>query len=701
MSTLLDQDIKYLPGVGPKRALLLNKELSIHNCGDFLYYFPYKYIDRTRIYTIKEISSSIPYIQLQGKIISMEEVGEGRKKRLVARFADQTGTVELIWFQGVNWTKQNIHLNKEYLLFGRPSSFNGKISIAHPDLEDPAKALLTETGYLQALYNTTEKMKSNFMNSKAIHKIQILMLSQLKGKIKETLPPYLISKLKLISLEEALFNIHIPTNPELLHKAQFRLKFEELFYIQLKILSLKVERSQKFKGHLFQKIGYYFNTFYKNNLPFELTGAQKRVIKEIRHDVGSGRQMNRLLQGDVGSGKTMVALMSALMATDNNYQACLMAPTEILANQHFESISQMLTGIPLKVGLLTGSTRKSERKIIHEDLLSGSLQLLIGTHALIEDTVNFRNLGLVIIDEQHRFGVQQRARLWTKSSTPPHMLVMTATPIPRTLAMTIYGDLDVSVIDELPPGRKPIYTQHFFYNKQAAVFNFIRKQIDGGRQIYIVFPLIKESEKMDYKNLEEGYQVISKAFPQPKYQVSMVHGKMKAAEKDSEMQRFVKGITQIMVATTVIEVGVNVPNASVMIIENAERFGLSQLHQLRGRVGRGSDQSYCILMSNYKLSAESKKRLNIMVESNDGFEIAEADLRLRGPGDMEGTQQSGLPFDLKIANLGRDSQILQYARDIASKILDLDESLNHPSNRILTEQLKKLNKTPFNWSAIS
>ncbi|MDP4185161.1 MAG: ATP-dependent DNA helicase RecG [Bacteroidota bacterium] len=701
MSTLEEQDIKFLPGVGPKRALLLSKELNINNCSDLLYYFPYKYIDRTRIYTIREINGSMPYIQLKGKIISMQQIGDNRKKRLVAMFSDGTGTLELIWFQGISWTIQNIKLNTEYLLFGKPSEFNGKINVAHPDLEEPAKSLATFTGYLQAYYNTTEKLKNSFLHSKAIHKLQIQLLSQLKGKIAETLPTYLIQKLKLISLEEALFNIHIPTNPELLHKAQFRLKFEELFYIQLKILSLKNLRDHKFRGHIFHKIGYYFNSFYKNNLPFELTNAQKRVIREIRLDVGSGKQMNRLLQGDVGSGKTMVALMTALMAIDNGYQACLMAPTEILANQHYESIKGMLAGLTLQTGLLTGSTRKAERKTIHEHLLSGEMQLLIGTHALIEDTVNYRNLGLVIIDEQHRFGVEQRSRLWAKNSSPPHILVMTATPIPRTLAMTIYGDLDVSVIDELPPGRKPIQTLHYFENRRASVYDFIRKQIAAGRQIYIVYPLIKESEKLDYKNLEEGYEHIRKAFPLPHYQVSMVHGKMKAADKDFEMQRFVKGETQIMVATTVIEVGVNVPNASVMIIENAERFGLSQLHQLRGRVGRGCDQSYCILMSDYKISAESRKRLDIMVRSTDGFEIAEADLKLRGPGDLEGTQQSGLPIDLKIANLARDSQILQYAREIALRILEEDGTLNHRDNLVLKEQLKKFSKTQFNWSNIS
>ncbi len=701
MQDLLRQDIKFLPGVGPKRALLLNKELEVHTFGDLLYVFPYKYVDRTKFYKVAEVRGDMPYIQVTGKITAIEEMGEKRKKRMSARFVDETGELELVWFRGIQWAKQGIKLNASYVLFGKPALFNGRINIAHPELEEVGTESPATKGMLQAFYNTTEKMKRSFVNSRAILKLQYNLIRQLSGKIKETLPPYLIEKLKLISLSDALVNIHFPQNTELLRKAQLRLKFEELFYIQLKILSLKANRYKKFKGHFFSNIGYNFNTFYNDFLPFELTGAQKKVLKEIRKDTGIGHQMNRLLQGDVGSGKTLVALMTVLMAIDNGYQSCMMAPTEILANQHYATITKMLRGMPVNIGLLTGSTRQSERKKLHEQLLNGGIQLLIGTHALLEDTVAYKNLGLVIIDEQHRFGVAQRAKLWKKNTIPPHVLVMTATPIPRTLAMTIYGDLEVSVIDELPPGRKAIKTMHFFDKKRAEVFAFLKKQVAEGRQVYVVYPLIKESEKLSFKDLEQGYEVIRDCFPLPDYKVSMVHGQMKPAEKDEEMQKFVNGQTNIMVATTVIEVGVDVPNASVMVIESAEKFGLSQLHQLRGRVGRGTSQSYCILMSGYKLTNEARKRIETMVATNDGFEIAEVDLKLRGPGDMEGTQQSGVAFNMKIANLSKDGQLLQYARDKVNEILDGDALLEKPENSILKKQLHEMQKKSVNWSVIS
>ncbi|TKG95865.1 ATP-dependent DNA helicase RecG [Puteibacter caeruleilacunae] len=701
MLTILDKDIKFLPGVGPKRAQILNKELELYTFRDLLYYFPYKYIDRTKVYTVRQVNGHMQHIQLKGKITRIEEIGEARKKRMVAYFSDGTGVMELVWFQGIKWVKPTLRLNHEYIVFGKPTIFGGKVNMAHPELEDAVQSEGAKLGYLQGQYHTTEKMKRSFITSKVIHTIQRTLVGQFKGKLMETLPAHIIQKAKLCGIEDALLNAHFPKNPEMLRKAQYRLKFEELFYIQLKILSMKTARNRKFKGHEFSHIGYNFNTFYSDFIPFELTGAQKRVLREIRKDVGSGRQMNRLVQGDVGSGKTLVALMCVLMAIDNGSQSCLMAPTEILANQHAASIQKMLRGMPVKVGLLTGSTKAKERRKLHEQLLSGELNLLVGTHALIEDSVVFKNLGLVVVDEQHRFGVAQRAKLWKKNTIPPHVLVMTATPIPRTLAMTIYGDLDVSVIDELPPGRKPIKTMHFFENKRRDVLEFIRKQITEGRQAYIVYPLIQESEKMDYKNLEEGYANILKAFPEPQYKVSMVHGKMKAAEKDQEMQEFAAGKTQIMVATTVIEVGVDVPNASVMIIESSEKFGLSQLHQLRGRVGRGGTQSYCILMSDYKVGENSRKRLDTMVRSTDGFEIAEFDLKLRGPGDLEGTQQSGMAIDLKIANLTRDGQILQYARDLAEQILEEDPALDNDSHAVLKEQLKAMRKTKFNWSSIS
>ena len=698
MSDLSTRDIKFLPGVGPKKAELFNKELKIFSFEDLLYYFPYKYIDRSRTYKIKEIDGNMPYIQLRGEILNFETQGEGKGRRLIARFSDGTGIIELVWFKGIKFIIEKYKPGVEYTLFGKPTRFGSKFNIAHPEI-DPIDDIIDKAPGLQAYYSTTEKMKSHFLNSKAIQKIMYNLWKSINGPLPETLPAQVIARSQVIYLTEAIQNIHFPQSPDLLRKAQFRLKFEELFYLQLNILRFTRQRQKKLGGFRFDHIGDYFNNFYHQCLPFELTNAQKRVLREIRADVGSLKQMNRLLQGDVGSGKTLVALMSMLMAVDNGFQACLMAPTEILASQHYESISELVAPIGIHVELLTGSTRKRERERIHEGLLTGDVNLIIGTHALIEDTVLFSNLGLVVIDEQHRFGVEQRARLWKKNNRPPHILVMTATPIPRTLAMTVYGDLDVSVIDELPPGRKPIQTIHQYDNKRGALYASIRKQIEMGRQIYIVYPLIQESERSDLKNLEDGFKHIQEVFPE--FKVCMVHGKMKPAEKDAEMQKFVSGEAHIMVATTVIEVGVNVPNASVMIIENAERFGLSQLHQLRGRVGRGADQSYCILMTSHKLSQETRKRLEIMVRTNDGFEISEADLQLRGPGDMEGTQQSGIAFDLKIANIAKDGQILQLARDIANEILDKDPELSLTENYVLNRQLQKIFKKKINWSLIS
>jgi ATP-dependent DNA helicase RecG len=698
---MLQQEIKYLTGVGPKRAELLNKELQVYTFEDLLYYFPYKYIDRSKFYTISELNTELPYIQIRGKITGFQTIGGGNKKRLVASFADDTGKMELIWFKGLSYIQKSLELNHEYIVFGKPAYFSGKYSIIHPEIESVVKSDNTIQASLQAYYNTSEKLKNSFLTSRSISKLMNNLMVSLVGKIHETLSDEIISKYKLCSLGEALFNIHFPQNAGLLEKAIYRLKFEELFYIQLNILQRKSIRTHKSNGLVFSKVGDYLNLFYKNSLPFELTEAQKRVLKEIRKDIGSGKQMNRLLQGDVGSGKTLVALMSMLIALDNGYQACIMAPTEILANQHFDTIKEFLKDLPVSIRMLSGSTKTSARKEIHKELLSGELQILIGTHALIEDVVKFNNLGLVVIDEQHKFGVAQRAKLWKKNLHPPHILVMTATPIPRTLAMTIYGDLDVSVIDELPPGRKPIQTIHLFDSKRLRMFGFLRQQIEEGRQVYIVYPLIKESEKMDYKDLEDGYESISRAFPPPKYAVSIVHGQMKPEEKDAAMGLFVRGQTHIMVATTVIEVGVNVPNASVMVIESAERFGLSQLHQLRGRVGRGADQSYCILMSSYKLSNEARKRIDIMIKTNDGFEIADADLKLRGPGDIEGTQQSGLAFDLKLANLAHDGQLIQYVRNIAEEILDNDPTLEKPENQILVRHLKKMAQKKVDFSVIS
>ena len=698
MFDLASRDIKYLSGVGPQRASVLNKELNIYSLHDLLYYFPYKYVDRSRIYYIHEIDGTMPYIQLKGEILGFETIGEGRQRRLIAHFSDGTGIVDLVWFQGIKFLVGKYKVHQEYIVFGKPSVFNGRINIAHPDIDNASELKLSTMG-LQPYYNTTEKMKRSSLNSHAIEKMMSAVVQQLREPLPETLSPAILTEHHLMPLTEALMNIHFPANPELLRKAQYRLKFEELFYVQLNILRYAKDRQRKYRGYVFETVGEIFNTFYAKNLPFELTGAQKRVLKEIRRDVGSGKQMNRLLQGDVGSGKTLVALMSMLIALDNGYQACMMAPTEILANQHFETIRELLYGMDIRVELLTGSVKGKKREAILTGLLTGDVRILIGTHAVIEDTVNFSSLGLVVIDEQHRFGVAQRARLWTKNAQPPHVLVKTATPIPRTLAMTLYGDLDVSVIDELPPGRKPIVTIHKYDAHRVSLYQSVHRQIAEGRQVYIVYPLIKESEKIDLKNLEEGYLHICEEFPDCK--VCKVHGKMKAAEKDAQMQLFVSGEAQIMVATTVIEVGVNVPNASVMIIENAERFGLSQLHQLRGRVGRGAEQSYCILVTGYKLVEETRKRLEIMVRTNDGFEIAEADLKLRGPGDLEGTQQSGIAFDLKIADIARDGQLLQYVRNVAEEVVDADPTGIRPENEILWRQLKALRKTNVNWASIS
>lgn len=699
MPDILDQDIKFLPGVGPKRAELLGKELGVKSFRDLLYYFPYKYIDRTKFHKIAELNSQQAYIQVKGTLVKFDTAGEGRKQRLIGHFQDETGSMDLIWFAGTKYIRENLKPRQQYIVFGKPSVFNGRLNIVHPEIESLGGEKVN-TGVLQAFYNTTETLKKRFLNTRAINKIQFNLAQNLEGKIYETIPPSIREKLKLMPLADALRQIHFPENTQLLQRATFRLKFEELFYIQLKILSLKFKRQEVFKGFIFEHVGYNFNTFFENNLPFSLTGAQKKVIREIRRDLGSGKQMNRLVQGDVGSGKTLVALMVALIAFDNGYQACLMAPTEILANQHFNTISKMLTGLGINVAILTGSTRKKQREKIHAGIESGEIQFLIGTHALIEDTVQFQKLGLVIIDEQHRFGVAQRAKLWKKNAAiPPHVLVMTATPIPRTLAMTLYGDLDVSVIDELPPGRKPIETRHYLENRRKQVYEFIREQIEKGRQAYIVYPLISESEKLDLKNLEDGYELLKEVFP--RYKLSMVHGKLKPAEKDHEMQLFKDGQTQIIVATTVIEVGVDVPNASIMIIESAERFGLSQLHQLRGRVGRGAEQSYCLLMSSYKISTESRKRLETMVRTNDGFDIAEVDLQLRGPGDLEGTQQSGLGVTLNIANLGKDGEILRIARDTAVDVLEEDPKLQSRENQLLLYHLQRSKSTEFDWSVIS
>lgn len=701
LNELLHTDIKFLPGVGPKRAEILNSEIGVYTIWDLLNYFPYRHIDRSKYYKIGQLEAGNVNIQLKGRITKLTAEGKKYKTRLVAKFQDDSGTVDLVWFQGVKWIKDSLKVGTEYVIFGKPTSFNGQINIVHPEVEEPEGAGNKPISSLKSVYSTTEKMKKNFLTSNAINKLQYTALKKVYKVIYESLPNYLLTNLKLPFLNESIKEIHFPSNIDALQKAIFRIKFEELFYIQLQLLKKKYNKNSKLNGFKFPKVGEYLNTFYKTKIPFDLTNAQKKVIKEIRADLASGIQMNRLLQGDVGSGKTLVALMVVLIALDNSFQTCLMAPTEILARQHYASINKFLDGMGLKVACLTGSSRAKERKKIHEQLLSGELDLLIGTHALIEDTVQFKNLGLVIIDEQHRFGVAQRAKLWKKNVSPPHMLVMTATPIPRTLAMTLYGDLDVSVIDELPPGRKPIKTSHLFDSKRSRLFGFLRKEIEKGRQVYIVYPLIQESEKLDYKDLEDGYESIVRAFPAPQYTVSVVHGKMKPDEKDKAMQLFVSGQAQILVSTTVIEVGVDVPNASVMVIESAEKFGLSQLHQLRGRVGRGAEQSWCVLMTSYKLSQDARKRITTMVNSNNGFEIAEADLKLRGPGDIEGTQQSGVAFNLKLANLGKDGHILQLARNKANEILSADKRLENKENTVLLKQLKMRQQQKINWGLIS
>ena len=696
MNSILQTDIKFLKGVGPKRAEILGKELGIFSYYDLLYHFPFRYIDKTHIHTIKEISGDMPSIQLKGRFITFAIQGEGARKRLHALFSDGTGNIEIVWFNSVKRMKESLVVGKEYIIFGKPTLFNNRYSISHPEIEDYKPN--NEPQGLRGIYTLTDKMRNSNFSSRTFQQLEETLLSSLKN-IDETIPKSILDRYKLMGLQEALNNIHKPQSIHALQRAQLRLKFDELFFLQLNILRFAKSRNSRIIGHKFDKIGDFFNNFYNTALPFLLTGAQKRVIKEIRRDVGNGRQMNRLLQGDVGSGKTLVAVMSTLIALDNGYQACIIAPTEILASQHYATVSEMLSKIGVNVALLTGSTKKSEREIIHEQLISGKLNILIGTHAVLEDTVNFHNLGLVVIDEQHRFGVAQRAKMWTKNTTPPHILVMTATPIPRTLAMTVYGDLDVSVIDELPPGRKPVTTVLRFDKQRQNVYRFIGDQLKLGRQIYIVYPLIQENEKLDLQNLEEGYQTIQETFPS--YRVCFVHGKMRPAEKEHQMQLFVNHQAHIMVATTVIEVGVNVPNASVMVIENAERFGLAQLHQLRGRVGRGADQSYCILMSQEKLSKDTRHRLKVMTDTNDGFVVAEEDMKLRGPGDMEGTQQSGISFNLKIANLAHDGQIVQLARDAASEIIDEDPTLSSPNNQILARQLSFLFQKQANWSLIS
>lgn len=698
MSSILDQDIQFLPSVGPKTKEILSKELGIRSYGDLLEYYPYKYVDRSKIFHISELTSDMPFVQLKGKILSYEEVDIGkRNKMLVAHFSDGYGVVDLVWFRSAQYIIKSYKVGTEYIVFGKPSAYNGRFQFAHPDIDDASKLQISEMG-MQPFYGLTENMKKRGYTSRSIERITRNLVSILPP-LPETLPDFIINRLHLVSRDAALRMIHYPHSHQEMQKAQVRLKFEELFYVQLNILRYASDQRRKYRGYIFNRIGDIFNGFYAHHLPFELTGAQKRVMHEIRADMCSGRQMNRLLQGDVGSGKTLVALMTMLIALDNGYQACLMAPTEILAEQHLQTIRDFLQGMDIRVELLTGIVKGKKRKEILDGLATGDIQILIGTHAVIEDPVAFHRLGVAVIDEQHRFGVAQRAKLWAKSENPPHVLVMTATPIPRTLAMTIYGDLDVSVIDELPPGRKPIQTLHKFDNQLTSLYQSIRRQIHLGRQVYIVFPLIKENEKIDLKNLEEGYETLKQAFPE--FRLSKIHGRMKSAEKEAEMEQFVKGKTQILVATTVIEVGVNVPNASVMVILDAQRFGLSQLHQLRGRVGRGCDQSYCILVTGYKLSEETRKRIDIMCDTNDGFRIAEADLKLRGPGDLEGTQQSGMAFDLKIANIARDGQLVQLARTEAQAIIDADPQCEHPQNSLLWNRLRELKKTHINWAAIS
>ena len=723
---ILSQDIMYLPGVGPNRKKMLNQELGIDTYGDLLEYYPYKYVDRSKVYTVRELTGDMPFVQVIGQILSFETFDMGpHKQRVVAHFSDGTGIMDLVWFNGGKYAKQNYKIGKDYLVFGRPSVFNNRIQVQHPEIETPNptqeevnvgnspisysnQAPLPSGGVgggfgLRPYYNTTEKMKKAGLNSRSVERLVKTLLEKLTTPLPETLTPEILANRHLMGRNEALRTLHYPQDAQSLERARVRMKFEELFFVQLNILRYASDQRRKYSGFVFNRIGDIFNTFYHQNLPFELTGAQKRVIREIRQDTCSGRQMNRLLQGDVGSGKTLVALMSMLIALDNGFQACIMAPTEILAEQHLTTIRSFLKDMPVRVELLTGIVKGKKRQEVLSGLLSGEVQILVGTHAVIEDTVQFQRLGMVVIDEQHRFGVAQRAKLWAKGDQAnrkvPHVLVMTATPIPRTLAMTLYGDLDVSIIDELPPGRKPIQTTHVFDTRMTSLYDGIRRQINEGRQVYIVFPLIEESEKIDLKNLEQGFEVLRQAFPE--FRLSKVHGKMKPKDKEEEMQKFVSGDTQILVATTVIEVGVNVPNASVMVILDAQRFGLSQLHQLRGRVGRGADQSFCILVTSYKLSEVTRKRIDIMCETNDGFRIAEADLKLRGPGDLEGTQQSGLAFDLKIANIARDGQLVQMAREEAQCVIEHDPTCQSERYQQLWNRLKELRKTNINWAAIS
>ena len=698
MSNILDQDIMYLPGVGPKKKEILSKELGINSYGDLLEYYPYKYVDRSKVFHISELTADMPFVQIKWKILSFEEFDTGkRNKRIVAHFSDGFGVVDLVWFRGAQYIYKTYKVGVEYIVFGKPTAYGGRYQFAHPDMDDASALQISEMG-MQPYYGTTEKMKKFGLTSRSIEKLTKTLVGLLPP-LPETLPDFLVNRLHLISRDAAFRLIHYPHSHQEMQKAQVRLKFEELFYVQLNILRYASDQRRKYRGYIFNRIGDVFNSFYAHNLPFELTGAQKRVMHEIRADMCSGKQMNRLLQGDVGSGKTLVALMTMLIALDNGFQACMMAPTEILAEQHLQTIRNFLKDMDIRVELLTGIVKGKKRQAILDGLISGDIQILVGTHAILEDPVQFAHLGVAVIDEQHRFGVAQRAKLWSKSENPPHVLVMTATPIPRTLAMTIYGDLDVSIIDELPPGRKPIQTLHKFDTQITSLYQSIRRQINLGRQVYIVFPLIKESEKSDLKNLEEGYETLRQAFPE--FRLSKIHGQMKSAEKEAEMDLFVKGETQILVATTVIEVGVNVPNASVMVILDAQRFGLSQLHQLRGRVGRGCDQSYCILVTGYKLTEETRKRIDIMCDTNDGFRIAEADLKLRGPGDLEGTQQSGMAFDLKIANIAKDGQLVQLAREEAEAILEADPHCELAQYELLWNRLREMKKTNINWAAIS
>ena len=698
--SFFDTPIEYLKGIGPTKADVINKELGIFTFGDFIRHYPFRYIDKTQFYTIAEVNTELPYIQFRAKLMSKQMVGERRGKRLTAIVEDHTGAMELVWFQGTKWIDKSLIVGQEYVVFGKPNAYGMRVNIVHPEMELSKDFKPENATALQPVYSSTEKLKTFFLDSKGIMKLQKQLMSQAENEIHEFLPQNILEKYKMMPRAEAMKEVHFPTSAKQLQRAQARLKFEELFLIQLKLLQANKGRKLNTKGFIFSKVGEKFNQFYSHQLPFELTDAQKRVVKEIRNDTNTGFQMNRLLQGDVGSGKTIVALLTMLLAIDNGFQACLMAPTEILAQQHFAGLSDLLSGMDINIRILTGSSKTKERKELLAALEAGEIDILLGTHALIEEPVKFKNLGMVIIDEQHRFGVEQRSKLWKKNVQPPHVLVMTATPIPRTLAMTLYGDLDTSVIDELPKGRKPIETIHQYETHRLKLFGFLEKEIEKGRQVYIVYPLIKESEKLDLINLEEGYQSVVKAFPRPKYNVSIVHGKMKPSDKDFEMQRFVKGETQIMVATTVIEVGVNVPNASVMVIENSERFGLSQLHQLRGRVGRGAEQSYCILMSGNKLSTDAKTRLNTMVKTNNGFEIAEIDLQLRGPGDLQGTQQSGV-LDLHIADLAKDQKILQEARIMAQEIVDVDPTLQHPYYTELRKHLAVSSKSREAWGRIS